>query len=63
MEVLADRVRLQVEGAPAALVDVTACRGGRARASTSACEVWLSAKATEVEAYADPRRPGTPANG
>ena len=57
MEVLADRVRLQVGGAPSALADVTP--GGRRRARTwrSGSEVWLSAKATEVEAYADPGRP------
>ncbi|GMA86339.1 hypothetical protein GCM10025868_15890 [Angustibacter aerolatus] len=53
LEPLGDRVRLQVEGAPSVLVDVTpsavadlALRPGSA--------VWLSAKATEVEAYADP---------
>ena len=50
MELLGDRVRLQVEGEPPALVDVTPAavaelelRPGRA--------VWLSVKATEVEAY------------
>ena len=50
MELLSDRVRLQVEGEPSALVDVTPAAvselglevGGR---------VWLSAKATEAEAY------------
>ena len=53
LEQLADRVRVQVDAAPPALVDVSApsvadlgLRPGGA--------VWLSAKATETEAYADP---------
>jgi molybdate transport system ATP-binding protein len=53
LEQLADRVRVQVDGEPAALVDVSAAavadlslRPGR--------RVWLSAKATETEAYPDP---------
>ncbi len=52
LELLADRVRVQVEGQPSALVDVTpaavaelAVRPGQ--------PVWLSAKATEAEAYPD----------
>lgn len=53
MELLSDRVRLQVNGAPSALVDVT---------PAAVCElglevgrrVWLSAKATEADAYPDP---------
>ena len=52
MEVLADRVRLQVEGAPSALVDVTTAAVAELRLAPGA-GVWLSAKATEVEAYAD----------
>lgn len=50
LERLTDRVRVQVDGAPPALVDVTAAavadlglRDGQ--------RVWLSAKATETEAY------------
>ena len=53
LEQLADRVRVQVDARPDALVDVSAAsvadlglRPGR--------RVWLSAKATETEAYADP---------
>ncbi len=55
LQLLADRVRLQVGGSPQALVDVTHAAvaelgldvGGR---------VWLSAKATETEAYPDAGR-------
>ncbi len=53
LELLADRVRVQVDATPPALVDVSAAavtdlslRPGTA--------VWLSAKATEAEAYPDP---------
>ena len=55
MEVLADRVRLQVEGVPPALVDVTPAAVAELRLDVG-LQVWLSAKATEVEAYADARR-------
>ena len=54
MEVLADRVRLQVEGVPSALVDVTPAAVAELRLDVGQ-PVWLSAKATEVEAYADGR--------
>lgn len=57
LELLADRVRLQVEGEPQALVDITPAalvdlglRPGSA--------VWLSAKATETETY--PESPPPP---
>lgn len=56
MEVLADRVRLQVTGAPPALADVTPAAVAELDLEVGR-EVWLSAKATEVEAYADPGRP------
>jgi len=59
LEQLTDRVRVQVDATPPALVDVTpaavADLGLRAGVG-----VWLSAKATETEAYPDPgnhRRP------
>jgi molybdate transport system ATP-binding protein len=55
MEVLADRVRLDVTGAPSALVDVTPAAVAELDLE-SGRDVWLSAKATEVEAYADPGR-------
>jgi molybdate transport system ATP-binding protein len=61
MEVLADRVRLQVAGSPPALADVTPAAVAELGLEVGR-EVWLSAKATEVEAYADPGRvhpPGT----
>jgi molybdate transport system ATP-binding protein len=55
MEVLADRVRLDVAGAPSALVDVTPAAVADLDLEVGR-DVWLSAKATEVEAYADPGR-------
>ncbi len=53
MEVLADRVRLEVAGAPSALADVTPAAVAELDLEVGR-EVWLSAKATEVDAYADP---------
>jgi molybdate transport system ATP-binding protein len=55
MELLADRVRVQVHGTPPALVDVTvdAVRDLGLAAGTP---VWLSAKATDVDVY--PQGPG-----
>jgi len=57
LELLADRVRVQVDATPPALVDISsaavadlALRPGTA--------VWLSAKATETEAYAAPAAAG-----
>jgi molybdate transport system ATP-binding protein len=52
MEVLADRVRLQVAGEPSALADVTPAAVAELDLEVGR-EVWLSAKATELEAYAD----------
>jgi molybdate transport system ATP-binding protein len=53
LELLADRVRVQVDATPPALVDIsTAAVADLAlRPGTG---VWLSAKATETEAYPDP---------
>jgi molybdate transport system ATP-binding protein len=59
MEVLADRVRLEVAGPPSALADVTPAAVAELGLEVGG-EVWLSAKATEVEAYADPGRLATP---
>jgi molybdate transport system ATP-binding protein len=56
MEVLADRVRLQLAGAPGALADVTPAAVAELGLEVGV-EVWLSAKATEVEAYADQGAP------
>ena len=52
MEQLADRVRLQVEGSPSSLVDVTHAAVADLGLDVGR-RVWLSAKATEVEAYRD----------
>lgn len=57
MEVLADRVRLEVTGSPSVLADVTPAAVAELGLEVGR-EVWLSAKATEVEAYADPGRAG-----
>ncbi|HET7350998.1 MAG TPA: ABC transporter ATP-binding protein [Marmoricola sp.] len=60
MEGLADRVRIEVHGTPPALVDVTHAAVTELGVDVGA-EVWLSAKATEMEAYAEgaPRRTET----
>jgi molybdate transport system ATP-binding protein len=52
LELVADRVRAQVTGPPDALVDLTAAAVAELdlRPGTT---VWLSAKATETEAYAE----------
>ncbi len=52
MEVLTDRVRLQVRGRPTALVDVTHAAVAELALDVGR-HVWLSAKATEIEAYPD----------
>jgi molybdate transport system ATP-binding protein len=52
MEVLGDRVRLQLVGAPSALADVTTAAVAELELEVGR-EVWLSAKATEIEAYPD----------
>ena len=56
LELLADRVRVQVEATPPALVDISAAAVADL-ALRPGTGVWLSAKATETEAYLDP---GTP---
>ena len=53
LEQLADRVRVQVDAAPPALVDVTPAAVADL-ALQPGTGVWLSAKATETEAYPDP---------
>lgn len=52
LELLVDRVRVQVDGAPPALVDVTPAAVAELQLRPGQ-GVWLSAKATEVEAYPD----------
>ncbi|MDQ1717780.1 MAG: molybdate transport system ATP-binding protein [Pseudonocardiales bacterium] len=52
LEMLTDRVRVQVSGAPSALVDITAAAAAELDLSDGR-QVWLSAKATEVDSYPD----------
>ena len=51
LTLLADRVRLDVDGEPAALVDVTPAAVAELSLSAGT-RVWLSAKATDLEVYA-----------
>jgi len=53
LEPLADRVRVEVAGAPRALVDVTPEAVADLRLADGE-PVWLSVKATEVDVYPDP---------
>jgi len=53
LELLTDRVRLQLDGQPGALVDITPAALAELRLQPGT-PVWLSAKATEVAAYAAP---------
>jgi molybdate transport system ATP-binding protein len=55
LELLADRVRVQVVGRPSALVDVTPAAVAELRLQPGQ-DVWLTAKATEAEAYPDVTR-------
>lgn len=57
VELLTDRVRIQVDGQPPALVDVTA-DAVAALDITAGRDVWLTAKATEVDVYADTQPAG-----
>jgi molybdate transport system ATP-binding protein len=52
LEMLADRVRLQVEGRPDALVDLTPAAVAELDLRPGV-HVWLTAKATEVDIYPD----------
>jgi molybdate transport system ATP-binding protein len=51
LTLLADRVRLDLEGKPSALVDVTPAAVAEL-SLTSGSQVWLTAKATDLEVYA-----------
>jgi len=53
LELLADRVRVQVDATPPALVDISTAAVADLALRPGA-GVWLSAKATETEAYPDP---------
>ena len=57
LELLADRVRLQVDGQPTALVDVTPAAVAELGLRPG-LPVWLSAKATETDAYPEIRPRG-----
>ncbi len=53
MELLTDRVRVEIHGSPSALVDITP--GAVHELDLAAgTEVWLSAKATEIDIYPNP---------
>ena len=52
LELLGDRVRVQVDGEPSALVDVTPGAVAELRIEPG-LPVWLTAKATETDAYPD----------
>ncbi len=54
MELLTDRVRVAVDGGPDAVVDITPAAVADLGLATGQ-RVWLSAKATEVTAYPEPR--------
>ena len=53
LELLADRVRAQVDATPSAIVDISAAAVAEL-ALRPGTGVWLSAKANETEAYPDP---------
>jgi molybdate transport system ATP-binding protein len=61
LELLVDRVRVQVQGAPSALIDITPDAVAELNLAAGA-EVWLSAKATDIDVYpeSDPSKPGPP---
>jgi molybdate transport system ATP-binding protein len=54
VELLTDRVRVQVSGSPPALVDITPDAVAELDLAAGS-PVWLSAKATEIDCYPDPR--------
>jgi molybdate transport system ATP-binding protein len=61
MTLLTDRVRLDLVGEPSALVDVTPAAVAELGLDAGR-QVWLSAKATELEVYGH-ARPGSPGSG
>jgi molybdate transport system ATP-binding protein len=56
LELLTDRVRVQVDGTIPALVDVTPAAVTELDL-TAGARIWLSAKATDIDIYPDPRQP------
>jgi molybdate transport system ATP-binding protein len=59
LELLVDRVRVEVEGSPSALVDLTPAAVTELDLAAGAA-VWLSAKATEIDVYAEPATASPP---
>jgi molybdate transport system ATP-binding protein len=53
LELLIDRVRVQVDGTPPALVDITPAAVSELDLSAGA-PIWLSAKATDLDTYPEP---------
>jgi molybdate transport system ATP-binding protein len=53
LELLIDRVRVQVDGTPPALVDITPAAVAELDL-TAGAPVWLSAKATDLDTYPEP---------
>jgi molybdate transport system ATP-binding protein len=53
IELLTDRVRVQVAATPTALVDITADAAAELRLRTG-MPIWLSAKATDIDVYPRP---------
>jgi molybdate transport system ATP-binding protein len=58
LTLLTDRVRIDLEGEPSALVDVTPSAVSELEL-TSGSRVWLTAKATDLEVYAADVATGT----
>ncbi len=59
LELLVDRVRVQVEASPSALVDLTPAAVTDLDLAAGA-SVWLSAKATEIDSYPEPAAASPP---
>ena len=59
MELLTDRVRIQISGAIPALVDVSPASVAELDLAAGV-EVWLAVKATEIDVYPRVARPGSP---
>jgi molybdate transport system ATP-binding protein len=59
LSLLADRVRLDLDGQPSALVDITPAAVADLSLAPGS-QVWLTVKATDLEVYPHPARPATP---
>ena len=56
LELLLERVRIEISGSPSAIVDVTPAAVAELKLAPGT-RVWLSAKATEIDVYPDPAEP------